>query len=898
MISVGKIKFNYEEEAIGVMGIPNLSWKLYGKLRNLLQVKYEIQVSLHKKFDDIYFETGWIEDEKSTGIKLEGFKITSLTTFYMRVRVQTNYGDQTDWSEVSQFTTGYLDNKLWKGKFVTAETINEKTESAGTYIRKEFDLRSLVAVHGEVKKAILCSTALGIYHIYLNGKKVGLDQMAPGWTSYNKHLLYQVYDVTAHLNTGKNMIGAFIGAGWYKGLMGFLSKRNNYGEQTALLADLTVWFEDGESVVVATDTSWKGHKGPVVFSEIYDGEIYDARLEIAHWNEPTNEQSIEFDEFVPTQIVPFDVSVLMPQAAGRVAIQEKLPVVEVIVTPNGETVLDFGQNLTGWITVSVTGQEGDKVELRCFETLDAAGNAYFDNLRKAKATLVYICNGKGETTYSPYFTFQGFRYVQVVSYPGQLQQENFIANVVYTKMEHTGWFECSNADINQLQHNITWGLKGNFLDIPSDCPQRDERMGWTGDAQIFCRTASYIMNTYTFFSKWLRDVAADQTEEGGVPHVVPDIITCQEPTDWLLGQGTHSAAAWADVAVINPWTLYLTYGDTEILEIQYDSMKAWINFMQAHANGIVWNYKLQFGDWVALDAEEGSYFGATPNDLTCTAYYAYSTGLFAKISRVLGKDEDAIYYNSLYKEINKGYQELFFHEDGSLTAQTQTAHIISLYFDLVPDGYKEKVTNDLILLLEKENGHLVTGFVGTPYFCHALSQNGKVEEAYQLLLKDDFPSWLYQVKMGATTVWEHWDGIKPDGTMWSPKMNSFNHYAYGAIGEWLYRVVAGIEIDEQNPGYKHFFIQPKITKHLEYVMGCYESVYGTIKVNWKWEHNRIRIHVVIPANTTATIRLYEVEKLHYTDGLTFLPNITAREGTVYEAEAGSGDYYLEYQRKE
>lgn len=399
------------------------------------------------------------------------------------------------------------------------------------------------------------------------------------------------------------------------------------------------------------------------------------------------------------------------------------------------------------------------------------------------------------------------------------------------------------------------------------------------------------MNTYSFYRKWLGDVEVDQTPEGGVSHVVPDILTNNQIEDWLLRQGTHSAAAWADVAVIMPWTMYLTYGDQEILRKQYASMKAWIDFMQEHANDYIWNYKLQFGDWVALDAQEGSYFGATPNDLTCTAYFAYSTGLFAKAARVLGKTEDAEQYEALRDRIVEKFQRTFFDEDGMLTAQTQTAHIVALYFGLTPETYKEKTVKGLLRLLEKENGHLVTGFVGTPYFCHALSQNGHVKEAYDLLLKDDFPSWLYQVKMGATTVWEHWDGLKPDGTMWSPDMNSFNHYAYGAIAEWIVRVAAGIELDEKQAGYKHSVIYPRLGGELSWLKAEYDSVYGRVMSCWEDQGDKVILHVTVPVNTTATICLDEAKKVLEADGLTF-----AEQSGYRKAEAGSGSYRIVYKR--
>jgi len=408
------------------------------------------------------------------------------------------------------------------------------------------------------------------------------------------------------------------------------------------------------------------------------------------------------------------------------------------------------------------------------------------------------------------------------------------------------------------------------------------------------RTASYLMNSYEFFAKWLVDVAADQTIDGGVPHVVPDIVSGHSDDDWLLGQGSHSAAAWADVAVIMPWAMYLNYGDREIIRRQYDSMKSWISFMENNSVDYIWNYKLQFGDWVALDAEEGSYFGATPNDLTCTAYFAYSTCLFAKMARIIGREDDAVKYEELYKKVLDKYQRTFFNNDGSLAAQTQTAHIISLYFGLVPEQFRQQTVDGLIKLLEAENGHLVTGFVGTPYFCHALSENGKIDEAYKLLLRDDFPSWLYQVKKGATTIWEHWDGIKPDGSMWSPDMNSFNHYAYGAVAEWIYRVLGGLETDEQAPGFKHSIIQPHIGGDLDYAKTSYMTPYGRLETYWQKEGNEVELNLRIPHNTTASIILDRASGVIDNGGLPFEHNSVSN----LTANTGSGCYTIRYSLKQ
>ena len=675
--------------------------------------------------------------------------------------------------------------------------------------------------------------------------------------------------------------------GWYKGVMGLTKARNNYGDQTAFTMEIVVRYTDGTTESICTDTSWTGCDSPVVFAEIYDGETYDANLEIPDWSKAGTPSG----SWKPVQLVFFDTEVMRAQYAAKVRVMDRIPAKRIFKTPAGDMVVDFAQNMAGRIEVTATGKPGDVIELHCFEVLDKDGNVYLDNLRAAKATMKYTFAKEGTVTWHPTFTYMGFQYALIVSYPGEPKAENFTACTLHSDMASTGKLECSNPLLNQLHHNFLWGLKSNFLDVPTDCPQRDERLGWTGDAQIFCRTATYLMNTYTFYKKWLRDLEVDQTPEGGVPHVVPNIEEGRTDGNWLLSQGPHSAAAWADAAIINPWTMYLMYGDKDILKRQYNSMKGWIDFMRAHAVDYIWNYKLQFGDWVALDAEEGSYFGATPNDLTCTAYYAYSTGLFVKMAKALGKDDVAAEYKELYSKIVKKFQDTFFDAEGNMTAQTQTAHIVALYFQLTPEKYIEKTVEGLKKLLAKENGHLVTGFVGTPYFCHALSQNHALKDAYDLLLKEDFPSWLYQVKKGATTIWEHWDGLKDDGSMWSADMNSFNHYAYGAIGEWMYRAMAGIEADPEQPGFKHAVLYPRIGGNLKYTEGNYHSIYGNVGVKWEVQGTQILLTVQIPVNTTAQIRLDQAKAVVKSDGLTF-----TKAADYMSAEAGSGTYHIVFEQ--
>ena len=877
MLKVGKIHMDYEEEPVGVEGMPQFGWEIECDRRNMIQRTYQLQISRDPDFTRMIYDSGVTESTESAHVPVKGVVLSPAAVYYVRVRISDEV-EQSDWSTKASFITSLMGTERWQADFVSAENSESDQEtSKGTYVRGRFSVR------GRVKEAYAYTTALGLYNFYLNGKKVGNDEMTPGWTSYKKNLLYQTYVVTDYLKEGCNVAGAVLGAGWYKGAMGLTAARNNYGNHTAFAMQLVIRYENGEDETVCTDGSWVGADAPIVFAEIYNGETYDAALEISGWAED-EKPSGHWHQIMTINV---DKSILRAQSSAKVQVIEEIRAKRVFRTPKGEWVVDFGQNMAGRICVTVSGKKGDVVELRCFESLDHDGNVYLDNLRDAKTTMKYIFGMDGTITYHPHFTFMGFQYAAIISWPGKPEKESFVAQTLHSRMVPTGMIACSNSLLNQLHHNYLWGLKSNFLDVPTDCPQRDERLGWTGDAQIFCRTACYLMNAYTFYKKWLVDVAADQTPEGGVPHVVPNIEEGHTDENWLLSQGEHSASAWADVAVINPWTMYLMYGDKEILRCQYDSMKGWIDFMRAHSEDYIWHYKLQFGDWVALDAEEGSYFGATPESLICTAYYAYSTGLFAKAAAVLDKDEVAAEYRELYEHIVKKFQETFFDRNGIMTVQTQTAHIVALYFNLTPESYIDKTLDGLKRLLDQEGGHLVTGFVGTPYFCHALSQNGAVKEAYDLLLKEDFPSWLYQVKMGATTIWEHWDGIKPDGSMWSADMNSFNHYAYGAIGEWMYRVMAGLETDEKNPGFKRAVLYPRIGGDLSWVKGTYHSIYGKEAVHWEADGNRITLMVTVPANTMAVVRLDEAKEVLESDGLHF-----CNKENYMEAETGSGVYRI------
>lgn len=880
MLTITSLTVNHLTDAVGLDEPLGFSWTFQSQRRGALQTAYRLQIARQKSFVNPIFDSGLVPSGESQNRPAEGFSPAAAEAYFVRVKVQSSLGVASAWSSPVRFSTGMMGSQ--RAAMITAEDPPCPDRSCGTYVRGSFKIK------GRVRSAWLFTSALGLYVPFLNGTRVGADQLAPGWTSYHKHLLYQANEVTSLLRQGENVAGAMLGAGWFKGKMGFLLKRNNYGRQTAFFFQLVVRYSDGRVQTVLSDASWQGCESPVVFSEIYDGEIYDARLEQENWCQPEANLSL----WHPVKIVPADLACLTAQPGCRIRCQNILPAAKMFVTPSGKRVIDFGQNLTGFPEFVLRGRKDQTYRMRCFEALDAKGDVYLENLRTAKQAVSYTCRKDGAIVHRPMFTFYGFRYLWLEDWPQDAVPEDFCAYAVHSHMRPTGDFSCSSVLINQLHHNILWSMKGNFLDVPTDCPQRDERMGWTGDAQIFCATATKLMDVYTFYRKWLADVRADQTAEGGVPHVVPDIITPHAATltDWLLRQGTHSAAGWADAIILCPWRLYLAYGDAQILQENYDAMRAWIAFMRAHATNNIWNYRLQFGDWVALDAAQGSYFGATPNDLACTAYYAHSVSILAKVAGILGKSDDADNYTALHRAIADTFEHTFFTQTGEMTAKTQTAHILALQFGLVPPRWKEKTVQSLLRLLQENGGHLSTGFMGTPFLLPSLAKGGHPEAAYNLLLQEDYPSWLYQVKMGATTVWEHWDGMRPDGSMWSPEMNSFNHYAYGSVGDWFYSGILGIEADETAPGFRHSVLCPCITPCLQWAQGALETCYGRLAVSWAWEGKTVCIRIEIPANTTATLILRNASAIKAADGIRF-----QRTGEGLEALIPSGRYVIQYQ---
>ncbi len=708
----------------------------------------------------------------------------------------------------------------------------------------------------KVKKATLYVSAVGIYEAYVNGERVDESVMKPGLTSYAHRLQYQSFPLKALPMQMELRIE--VGPGWAVGRYMYpvngIQPKSLFSDNVAVIAELIGEYEDGETFTVYTDESWNVCSCEVVFSDLYDGETADFTAPI-----------VEYGKAVKTDI---KTKKFVKQVGDGVVENERLLPVSTFTTPKGETVIDFGQNMTGVVEFVFMGKKGDRISYSCAEVLDKDGNFYNANYRSAKNKVTYVLDGK-ERILRPKFTFQGFRYIRLDEYPKSFFKEAGICAVVlHTKLQRTGQFVCGNEKVNQLYHNIIWGQKGNYLDIPTDCPQRDERLGWTGDAQVFCLAATYNFDVRKFFRKWLGDLRLEQGPTGAVFGISPDLGDRKIYT-------TRISAGWGDCITIIPWTLYQAYGDKRFLSENFQAMKKWVEYIRSAGDQeYLWLGGYHYGDWLAMDdGMEDSYVGATANDLIATAFYARSVELLVKAGKILGKDMTE--YETLYQNVRKAFRE-YFMPNGELLDEypwtertqagkkpsdtvrkgwTQTALTLILHFELCEEGERKKLAKKLDELIEKNGGRMATGFLGTPYLLHALTDNGYGERAYDVFFREDNPSWLYSVNHGATTIWEHWNSLKEDGSFWSTDMNSFNHYAYGAVADWMYETVAGIKNAQGSAGFERLTLAPTPDKRLGFVQCAYDSVRGKIVSEWAYEENGIRFSFEIPNGVEAEIRL-------------------------------------------
>ncbi len=878
---------------------PRLGWRMNDDRRGARQSAYQIIVT---DGSNQIWDSGKVETGESVHVEYGGLALKARMRCEWKVRTWNEAGEVSAWSEPAIWEMGLLARSDWRAKWIGSPIVGGPYSiPAVPYLRKEF------LVGKSVERARLYVTALGMYEFEINGKRVGENVLMPGRTEYRKRVPYHVYDVTALLRDGANACGAILGDGWYCGHL-HSDPRQTYGDRPRLLAQLEITLADGSTQIIASDETWKAGEGPIRSSDMLMGEDYDARMEIPGWS------AAGFDDSKWRAALIFDdpgIEIVAHRAPPMRRIQEIRPVKAPTLSANKRRHLfDLGQNMVGWVRLKFrNAPAGKTIDLRYVEMLDKDGKPYTTALRTARATDHYTTRGGAEETFEPRFTFHGFRYVEVRDYPGPLTVDDLVGVVVHSDCGSTGEFECSDPMINQLQHNIVWSQKGNFLDIPTDCPQRDERLGWTGDAQVFIRTAGFNMDVANFFAKWLTDVADAQYEDGHIPSVVPHVTSIHH----------EGGPAWADAAVICPWWVYQTYGDTRIIEDCWPMMTRFVGWMEKSypdfirpKPGARWQ---GYGDWLSIGA-------TTPPDLIGTAFFAYCANLMSKMAKAIGKTAEAEKYAGLFEQVRAAWNVRFVKKEGAaveapvansvyedmgvkasgdgapsrsasisspLTVQSQTAYVLALHFDLLPENLRPQVFDALVRDIEAHDMHLSTGFVGTPYLNHVLTRFGRADVAFALLMQKTFPSWLFPITHGATTMWERWDGWTPEKGFNDAGMNSYNLYAYGAVGEWMYSTIAGIDLDQARPGYRHIVIRPNPGGGLTHARAKLDSLYGVIESAWKLSGGMLELYVTIPANTTATLYLPTSDAAAITESGKPV-NVSRSENGRAVFELGAGRY--------
>ncbi|MDD4107420.1 MAG: glycoside hydrolase family 78 protein [Prolixibacteraceae bacterium] len=832
---VTELKCEFQENPVGIdRDQPLLQWKIEDDRRGAMQTAFRIIVSGtndkadHSKGD--VWDSGKIISDKSVHVAYEGPALESGKTYYWRVRVWDKDGKSTRWSDPAFWETGLLDKNDWQ-----AEWIARSSEEPGrsVYMRSDFDLDDK-----EVKRARAYVSGLGNYVLYINGTRVGDDLLTPGWTDYPKRLEYQVYDVKDLLNKGANAAGAILGNMWWSGGLGWQGGQKYSEGPLQFICQLMVEFNDGSVKTMVTDRTWKWTNSPVWDDNIYHGEKYDANLEIPGWNRSG------FDDSSWADVEPagYEGKFVGPGAPAMKCHMEIKPVA--LNEPvRGEYVYDLGQNMVGWAKVKVNVPKGDTVKLRFAELLHDDGTVAQENLRSATATDMIVSNGE-EIVWEPKFTYHGFRYVQISGLKSMPSKDDLTGKVIYTDQPLIGKFESSNELINTINKNILWGQKGNFYPAPTDCPQRDERLGWMGDAQIFAPTANFNMHLDRYWTKWMFDITDGQDEEGWVYDVNPHIVV-----------GGPSKPGWGDAVVVIPWMTWRYFGDIRILEENYEGMKAWVEYMRSKSENDIYVWKegredwFGYGDWIAVDP--------TPSKPIGTAYYCYSAKLLGKMAEVLGKADDARNYAELAEKIASAYQREYWDPDSlNYPGGTQTASLLPLAFGMVPDDLISKVVQNLVDNVKEKDVHPTTGFLGTGFILPMLSKYNYHDLAYEMINKTDYPSWGYMVKQGATTIWELWnsDTEPPD------RMNSRNHFALGCIGEWIWNTLAGVNICDEKPGFKRIIIRPEPVGDLKWVKARYETNYGMVTVDWKAEGGVFTLNLTVPPNSDALVMLPGIEQ--------------------------------------
>lgn len=834
--SISDVRFEHHREALGIgEARPRLSWKIDTDQPGWQQLAYEVE--LIERNGHLLESSGRVESGESVLVPWPFAPLTSREYAHVRVRVWDSTDQPTEWSDQYSLETGLLESSAWSAKFITPGWEEDFTRPQPCpMFRREFTLSQ------DIIRARLYISSLGVYETQINGQRVGDLVMPPGWTSYAHRLRYQTFDVTSYLQLGRNCLGAILGDGWYRGRIGFGGgMRNLYGTHLALLAQLEIIYPDGSSDRIYTNSDWRASTGPILASDIYDGEIYDARLEQPGWSRP----GFDDQKWGKVTELAEDLERLIAPVSPPVRRTEVIHPVAITCRPSGKFVLDFGQNLVGRLQITVHGLTGQTITLRHAEVLQD-GELCTRPLRSAKATDTYTLRGDGTETWEPHFTFHGFRYAEVDGWPGELHPDDICAVVCHSDLERTGWFECSVPLLNRLHENVLWSMRGNFFDVPTDCPQRDERLGWAGDIQVFSPTASYLYDVSGFLQSWLADLATEQKEYRGVPFVIP----CPIP------QWNRPAAAWGDAAVIVPWVLYQRYGDLGLLRCQFESMRGWVDqIAEIAGDRYLWDKGFQYGDWLDPSAPPDRPGDAkTPAAIVATAYFARSAELVGRSAGLLGRTEDEGLYLDLARRVRAAFNREYVTQAGRMMSDATTAYSLAIEFALLDDDLQRQAAGKrLAALVRSSFFRISTGFVGTPLICDALCSTGHHEEALRLVTQTECPSWLYPVTMGATTIWERWDSLLPDGSINPGGMTSFNHYALGAVADWLHRTVGGLA--PQDPGYRRLLIQPLIGGGITWAHARHVTPYGLAECHWSHTNGQMQVDITIPPNTTATVML-------------------------------------------
>ena len=842
----GSVRFEHLREAVGI-GVPRprVSWMVESETPGWRQAAYEIEAL--NDIGAVAWSTGRVASDASVLVPWGGPPLRSRARLSVRVRAWGADRSESAWSAPAVVEAGLLDASDWSARYVTPDWDEDiEVMQPSPHLRREFALRP-----GAVR-ARLYASALGLYEAEINGVRVGDHVLSPGWTSYDHRLRYQTFDVLPLLREGANCLGAILGEGWYRGRIGFprAGGRNVYGDRIAWLAQLEIAYVDGTTDVVATaaDGTWRAARGPILSSGIYEGETYDARQEIAGWSTP----GFEDGAWSGVREIERDLATLCAPTGPPVRGQDELAPREIITSPSGKTLVDFGQNMTGRLRISVQGPAGTTITLRHAELLED-GELCLRTLRTAEATDHYTLLGDGVETWEPRFTFHGFRYAQIDGWPGTLSPDAIRAVPCHTDMERTGSFECSDPMVNRLHENAVWSMKSNFLDVPTDCPQRDERLGWTGDLTVFSPSACYLHDAAGFLESWLADVAADQTEDGVVPIVIPNLFARVDAPAAGLFKGT-AQAVWGDAGVIVPWVLYERYGDPGILATQYESMRRWVDCVERLAGPTrLWDQGFQLADWLDPSAPPDQPQRAmTDPHLVATAYFSRVAELLSRAAGVLGREDDRARYWALADEVRVAFRREYVTPSGRMASDSQTAYALGLLFGLIESEEPRQRAARRLVSLVRHNGFRVgTGFVGTALILDALCEEGEIDAAFAMLMERECPSWLYPVTMGATTIWERWDSQLPDGRVNPGEMTSFNHYALGAVADWLHRTVGGLAPLE--PGYRRILVSPRAGGGITSATSRLRTPYGLASSNWRVEDGRMELEVVVPANASAVV---------------------------------------------